>query len=218
MKYTIVIFIFVLFLNSCIKKECQIAGSYYQFEIPATLTPAKDTFQVGDTIEFTSSFSDELYERITDHVYKLENIKFYPETAIYRIDIVGAIEDFAEFEIVLDTIYDYNFFDYSSGARTLVGEFLYDNHAYTLGFKIIPKQRGLFFFRHGLGIGSYGENQEFDGKCSNVKIDGVVKLNDGVDNNIEMLNDSPDSHYNDWILQKPGERFHDFGGYCFYVK
>lgn len=218
MKYMGIFLMFSVFLNSCIKEKCQIAGGYYEFEIPATLTPAKDTFHIGDTITFISSFSDELYERITNNIYKLESIRFYPETSIHRIDTIGKIDDFSEFEIIIDSIYDYNFFSYSSGAITLVGDFFYNANMYKLDFKIIPKIPGLFFFRHGLGIGSYGENQDFDGKCSNVKIDGAVKLNDGFDNNIEMLNDSPDSHYNEWILAKPQERFYKFGGYCFYVK
>ena len=43
-------------------------------------------------------------------------------------------------------------------------------------------------------------------------------MNDGAENNIHMLLDSPDPRYRDWIMQKPEKRFHQFGGYCFYVK
>ena len=39
-------------------------------------------------------------------------------------------------------------------------------------------------------------------------------MNDGAENNIHMLLDSPDPHYRDWIMQKPEKRFHQFGGYC----
>ena len=62
------------------------------------------------------------------------------------------------------------------------------------------------------------QSQEFEGKCQRIEIGSAVKLNEGTDNNIDMLNDSPDPHYNDWMLQKPEQRFHRFGGYCFYVK
>ena len=62
-----------------------------------------------------------------------------------------------------------------------------------------------------------GQNQSFDGKCSGKDIEGISNLNNGADNNIELLLDSPDPNFNSWILEKPYQRFHKFGGYCFYV-
>jgi len=76
----------------------------------------------------------------------------------------------------------------------------------------------LYHFSHFSAIIGIGENQEFEGKCSNLTNDVAMNLNDGADNNINMLSSSPDPHYNDWILQKPEQRFYKFGGYCFYVK
>jgi len=219
MKYSIIFPLFSILLNSCIKEECQINGGYYEFEIPATLTPAKDTFQIGDTITIISSFSDEVYERKTDKYYKLENFRFYPELRIREISVSPANEAaVSNFEVLIDTATNFHRIDYSTGEVGYIGEYSYSNSRYELEYKLIPKASGFYHFSHLSVVFGLGENQSFEGKCSNLKDDAAVKLNDGADNNIELLHDSPDPHYNDWILQKPEDRFHKFGGYCFYVR
>jgi hypothetical protein len=222
MKYFIPsLLLSMLFIfSSCVKKKCRIDGAY-NFEIPVTLSPAKDTFNIGDTITIISTFPDEVYERKTDRTYKLIDFKFFPETSINKIDTVGQIDDFSEFDAIVTPTYNYSFFNYSDGGTTLVGEYNYSNNQYNLEYKIIPKIKGLYFLRHASSIVVLGDMQDFDGKCS--RIDVHVKMtmnnnNNNNSNNIHMLNDSPDSHFNDCILQKPQQRFHDGGGYCFYVK
>lgn len=203
---------------SCTKKECQIDGSVYHFEIPVTLSPAQDTFRIGDTISIVSTFSDEVYERQTDRKYKLVNFDFFPETSIYKIDTVGTLSSFSKFYVIVSRTYNYKLFNYSSGSETLVVEYNYNNGIYDLKYKIIPQQTGLYLLRHGSSIFGLGDTQEFDGKCTNLKSEVYVNMNEGVDNNVEMLADSPDPNYTDIVLAKPSERFHKFGGYVFYVK
>ncbi|HQW11390.1 MAG TPA: hypothetical protein PK076_08850 [Saprospiraceae bacterium] len=53
-------------LLSC-HKECNEFGDY-DFELPATLSPAKDTFRIGDTITITSVFSVLVYDRTTKRI------------------------------------------------------------------------------------------------------------------------------------------------------
>ncbi len=218
MKYSIIYLILALLFDACVKEECQIAGGLYVFEIPATLVPAEDTFAIGDTITITSSFCDEVFERKTGKKYKLKNLKFYPGTYIYKIDTNNVGNDGLKFfNIILDTIYNYNLYQYSSGSIGLFGQYNYFNNIYKLEYKLIPSVKGSFLLNQGSSL-LLDKNQTFEGKCSNINIDGFVKLNEGAENNIHMLLDSPDPHYRDWIMQKPEERFHKFGGYCFYVK
>jgi hypothetical protein len=218
MKYLIIFSTISLLFNSCIKEKCQINGGHYEFEIPATLTPAKDTFQVGDTITIVSSFPDEVYERKTDKTYKLENFSFYPGTEIVKIDSSVAIPAIVNyFDLLIDTAQDYHLQVFSSGTHGIIGQYQYINNNYSLNFKIIAKRSGLFYMEQGVAL-NLAPNQDFEGKCSNLRNDAAVILNGGADNNIEMLKYSPDPHYNDWILQKPEDRFYKFGGYCFYVR
>ena len=99
----------------------------------------------------------------------------------------------------------------------MTGEYLYTNNTYSLEFKIIPTQPGLYFLEQAVRM-RLSPNQSFDNKCSNVQLDGgEVNLNGEDDNNIDFLSRSPDEHYNYWVLLKPEERFYQFGGYVFYV-
>ena len=95
-----------------IPNDCEIVGDY-EFVLPATLTPAKDTFQIGDTINVVSRFSDSLYERKTDQVYQAEDFKWSPLTYIYRLDTINGQSDFSRFDFILNVEYDYTIFNYS---------------------------------------------------------------------------------------------------------
>lgn len=219
MRYFIIAFIGIPLFLSC-HKECNDLVNY-DFVLPATLSPTKDTFKIGDTIDISSEFSDMVFDRATNKTYKLENWKFYPETTIVRIDDTTVVTDnLSEFSYFIDPIYNYKLFSYSDGGKSLVGQYNYQNNAYKLEYKLIPNQRGLYFLRHTTDLYNLGKKQDFEGRCPKGRagLDGYVNLNGGADNNINMLSSSPDPHYNDWILQKPEERFHKFGGYCFYVQ
>lgn len=217
MKYFIILLVSSLYLNSCIREECQFNGQY-EFEVPATLSPARDTFHIGDTISIVSSFGDMVYERKTDMVYKLENFRFYPSTAMKKIDSSSTVTNVTNyFELLIGESQNYHFIEYSNGDQGVFGQYLYSDNKYSLEFKLIAKSTGLFYMEQGVNPFIIPD-QEFEGKCNNKGVDGAVKLNGGTDNNIDMLHDSPDPHYNTWILIKPEERFHKFGGYCFYVK
>ncbi|MAN04799.1 MAG: hypothetical protein CMI35_17095 [Owenweeksia sp.] len=203
---------------------CDVEGGY-QFEIPATLSPALDTFHIGDTISIENDFSDQVYDRQTQQTYSLENFEFYPGTAIIRIDTLSkwgkaslnyALDDF---QLIIPEQYNYEIFTFGDGSKIATGEFLYANSRYSLQLKLIPQESGLFIISHGIGLGSQNsdDRQEFEGKCKDVSISGIAKLNGGSDNNISFLNNSPDPHWNDWVLQKPNERYHHSGAYTFYV-
>ncbi len=218
MKNVFVFFgIAILFLSTCVPKKCQFPAAY-EFEIPVSLSPAKDTFRIGDTISIVSNFLDQVYERKTDKWYTLEDFRFYPEMIIREIS--NEVTDEAgilKFNILVDTLYDFSQFNYSDGAVGYIGDYTYDGENYSLEYKIIPKEIGLFVFSHFLAIYGLGEDQEFDGKCARKLVDAIVNINEDSDNNIELLEDSPDPHFNEWILAKPKQRFYDFGGYAFVV-
>lgn len=217
-NYLIILSLGYIISTGCTKEECRVRGGNYEFVLPLTLSPQKDTFSIGDTITINSNFPNLIHERITimDHV--LDNFLFFPQSRMRRIDTIGAIDNFSEFEVIVSDDFYNEFSIFSSGAKALRLEYNYIDQEYVLNFKLIPKKKGLFYFTFSSLVDQLGSDQDFAGKCPKVEIGAVLNLNDGNDNNISFMNDSPDPHYNDWILLKPDDRFHKFGGYCFYVK
>jgi len=222
MRTLIILFPFLLLLCwGCPREECRDAdfGGAYQFVIPATLSPERDTFRVGDTIHISSVFSDEVYERQTQEYYKLENWRFYPTTRLDKIDKVDSnfVQDgLANFKFIIPVQYDYDRFVDITGGIALLGEYLYQDNEYSLGFKLIPQQPGLYYFTQFAAQG-IDDDQDFPGRCPRVTSETNVELNGGADNNVEFLQNSPDVYYNERILARPQDNFHDAGGYCFYV-
>jgi hypothetical protein len=168
-------------------------------------------------MSISSIFEDVVYERASEQWYTLQDINFFPETAVFRIDTLDVLDSFSEFDIIVPEQYDYYLFQYSDGGRTLIGEYNYENNTYSLEYQLVPKKKGLYCFGQGTGISVLGEGQEFEGQCCKQKtIYTYCKVNDGGDNNVDFLLQSPDST-NHRIWEKRDTKFHAAGGYCFYV-
>ena len=205
-------------LTACDKKNCPTEGEGYVFELPVNLSPAKDTFAIGDTITIISQFSNSVYEQKTEQNYLLEDFLFYPILEMTRIDTFPSsfsIEDF--FDVILIPSSSYSLQTFSDNSQVLLGQYSNQGNSYIIEYQLVTKTSGLFILRQGHDLSKTPE-QDFDGKCKNQGIDVVAILNGGGDNNIHMLLDSPDPHFNEWILIDPDFRFHDVGGYCFYVR
>lgn len=198
-------------------KNCEAPyGTTYLFELPVSLTPAQDTFHVGDTIAIVSSFSNRMYEKDLDQFFTIENWQFFPASKLFEISSNPARSAMLDFNVILDSLYDYDYFYYSNNEVDLYGEYLNQSNTYELKYKLVPLKSGVYHFRHLVDL-DFNRSQTFIGKCKNERVDAFVSMNNGADNNIDYLSLSPDPHYNTWILIKPEERFHKFGGYCFVV-
>lgn len=197
--------------------RCDFKGTH-DFLIPSTLAPALDTFSVGDTIFFSSIFDDEVYDRGLEEHVVLSDFKFNPGIFLWRLDTVDQVRALNDFLILFDNQYDYKVRRGESGDY-IRSEYLYRNGTYQLEFSIIPRKKGFYLFNYTLAL-HLNPAQKFEGMCPNLRgwLDSYSDLNDTADNNIEYLELSPNSHYNDWILQKPEDRFYSKGGYCFFVK
>ena len=209
--------VFVFLAAGCGEKCIDNASTGYLFELPVSLTPAQDTFRVGDTITIESVFSDQVLERNLQQRFPLIDWKFYPGTFIYKIDHNPAKDGLPFFEVLLAEAPNYHLRQYSGGTSGLSGQYEYREGKYFLKFKLIPHTAGIYFMEQGSALYPLNEWQDFPGRCKNSSSEAFVNMNNGADNNIDYLALSPDPHYNDWILIKPEDRFHKFGGYCFVV-
>ena len=124
--------------GSCIREECQVPNGGYLFEIPVTLSPAKDTFRVGDTLSIVSEFSDDVFELNTARTYKLQDFIFDPGTGINKIDEKNSVSNISDnFDFWAPEGADYNLsYLGSEGGQYAVGQYVYENGHYRLEFKL----------------------------------------------------------------------------------
>lgn len=189
-----------------------------RFQLLASITPYSEVYVVGDTITIQSKFSKNILEVNLNKTYDMEGVKWYPLTRIANIDTLGIVRSHTKenFEFISNSLYNYYCFTFSSdNSSVLTGELNYQNDSFDLEVKLITQTPGLYYLGHGSTL--FNDDQDFPGNCRQVGIEGYTLMNDGMDNNIHLLQESPEPHYNTWILQKPDERFHRGGGYCFRV-
>jgi len=150
MKYYFTLFVWILFY-SCTPKECQI--STHDFVIPATFSPAKDSFSIGDTISIVSEFSNEVFDKGTNRNYILDNFKFFPGSNVTEISDTNSNNGaYAYFDVIVDSVYNFNQFNYSTGRISYFGEYNSDSDSYSIKYLIIPKKKGLFFWFSSIAL------------------------------------------------------------------
>lgn len=101
----------------------------YDFEIPATLSPAQASFRIGDTIRIRSHFFEEVKERRSQNIFLLEDFEFYPLSTVARIDTLPAnfATIWSHFDVLVDSSRIIENLQSSVGLR-----YLYENDHYTL--------------------------------------------------------------------------------------
>jgi hypothetical protein len=215
-NFTILSIAISLLVGACIRKECRDIPGGYEFEIPVTLSPARDTFKVGDTIFVSSEFDNRVFERKTQKEYPLEDWSFHPVMDIHKIDTAPFVNGIPYFDFIVPDSMDYRAFVFSDGWTSFTGQYSYMANRYTLRYQVIPNSSGLFCL-YQASAQTLNDRQDFSGKCSGISSNTVVVLNSNAVNNIEFLSESPDSFISEWIPERPMERFYNSGGYCFYV-
>ena len=91
----------ILQYSSC--KQDEYCEQEYTFSIPNTISPALDTFHVGDTLWFTSMISVEMVEKNTGESYDVNNLNFPIAIRFTRLDteeFVHSINAFDYYNIV----------------------------------------------------------------------------------------------------------------------
>jgi hypothetical protein len=220
----IIAFTGLISLASCGKKDCE---NEFSWEIPAVFSPAKDTFNIGDTISISSIFNDRVYEQFRGEEYKLIDYNFYPKCSLIQIDSVPPPEqvsgDLSEYaSLIVDSIYTFYLNNDYSGIEVALGEYTHWDNMYRLEFKLVLKRKGVYLFNFNTNVHdpTFG-GQDFEGKCTNSDVFSNVVLNNRDSNNVQMLYDAYKAYpngYVEWVLRDVQDHFHNKGGYVFYVK
>lgn len=129
-----------------------------KFEIPLTVTPIKDTINIGDTLTLETNFPDSVKEVKSGRYYKLQNFDFkttisflkLTSTSLFLAEQPGNTSDYAivPLEGTIKNISE-SFADLA---------FKYSNGIYSAKVLLIPKAKGafnIFIFSKYAGKNSY---------------------------------------------------------------
>lgn len=215
MKNKLAILTILLYLCSCGKK-CEEGGvTNHLFDLPFSIAPVQQYYNVGDTIVIESTFSDNIPNPHYGKPFKVEDFDFKTNMRLVNLqsETMPAISYKSPNIITLsgNTIYN----------NILTVDYLDINiqHSYTSGtyqyrsLFIVDKPGKYIFFITSDHNGSNRTDVNLT-ECISETIEIKFNTNDRQDNNYSMLSNATDPHYAEWTR----EEFDNAGGYCFEVK
>lgn len=207
----------------CDRSECP---RYIQ--IPAAFIPSKADFHVGDTVTIVSKFHRKQVQAFDSEEREIGYIdgsgfNWQPATVIFRTDTTdqaGVTTVHKYFKFIDNPEYDYGLRVVSEDLSIYEGKYNYDNDTFDLSFKFIVNKAGTYLLRQGSASGKI-EDLDLSRNCSDMNIVDVWVNMNSIEtypgNNIQLLAESPDPHYNTGMLANPETQFYHLGGYCFKV-
>lgn len=203
MKYIIIFIIYIL--SSCgetdtekFKRLCPQDFKYsanHYLKVPVQITPHQLTYSVGDTITFSTIFSDSIYDLSTEQTYLIREFPFIPSSSLYRFYNGTEWESgYRINEWIVDSIYNAKYVGSNEYGDHIKAYTLYDDGFYTFSIKVVLNKKGRYIFKmtdkyqdHDAG-GSPELNEEadditFEGKCpfSNYYICTVIEGEDHIE-------------------------------------
>ena len=206
-----------MFNTSCIKHEQKPCPT--DFRVYGEVTPYDSVYKIGDTLTLKCDYHYMVYEINTKNYYNLKGVSNIEASLwIYNLDTIceeldSRITDFID--IIPNNDFNYYTQTFSSGHIALYSNIILDGDTFRNEVKVVFKYKGLFMLTYGSS--SIENKYNFEGKCSSRGFNLFTRLNPGMDNNIELLAQSPDSHFNDWLLKQHTDRFYD-GGFAYKVE
>lgn len=188
------------------------SGTGYEFEIPFTISPANDTFVIGDTITIESNFGDSLYSYVSNKNYQIGDFDFLisiyfhdqnidPLIGTWKYDVIPVIGTTTE--------------DSSSFGKQFFMKHEYKNNTHRYKVKIIMKDTGYFHFSPGSFIDEYRLDQlgQHITNCEQERVH-LTYFTNGGNGNFYMKKFAKDHNVREW---KDSDLFKS-GFYFFYIK
>jgi len=199
------IVLLVAFSISCEKaEECP-----RDFLMYGAVSPYQVKYTIGDTIELMIDVEKDVLEKELSKYYDLSSVKMQCLFMIYDLnntnDILYKVTDYVD-GIKEDTLYNQYLHNFSSGSQIVFSSLLYNDGRFKNKIRFIPKDTGLFMLTYGAFL--MEDKQYFQGKCNRVDTYLSTRLNKDKDNNIELLNESPNQKFAN-SMRNPPENFYE---------
>jgi hypothetical protein len=180
-KLTPIVYVLLLFIliggsgSSC-KKEVPREQVRFDFLVPITITPLKDTISVGEELTFSTLFSDSVYDMKSAKRYYLPDFNWRPMIFIAKL---VAPEKYLSAQPSAGSKFEYmnvvgSFTRANDIAATM--NYVYENNQYKLTVKIKAKEKGVFnvTFANDFLPGQVKLPQEFAPSMSGITYDPVI--------------------------------------------
>ncbi|HFA49683.1 MAG TPA: hypothetical protein ENJ95_11790 [Bacteroidetes bacterium] len=201
----------LFFLTAC--ESCDPPPSYcervFQFDIPFSLSPEKDTFLIGDTIWVESEYEKMLLDKNSGDYIDIGKFDFRVKTGVIRIDTLGYDSNPDNFE-VLDIIGKFEVQPLGQNLSIIHIVYEDDNTGRSVKAGIILNATGIFHVSFTNIRPDIEDDIHLIESSCNQKISLSYNLNEGRENNYYL------EEYDE--NEVPSEEdFRAFGGYNFVV-
>ena len=174
--YVLLLFILIGGSGSSCKKEVPREPLWFDFLIPITVAPLKDTISVGEELTFSTLFSDSVYDMKSAKRYYLPDFNWRPMIFIAKLvapEKALSAQPYAgsKFEYINEVG---GFTRANDIAATM--KYVYENNQYKVTVKIKAKEKGVFsiVFSNDFGPGEVKLPQEFAPSMSGITYDPVI--------------------------------------------
>jgi len=172
----LLLFILIGGSGSSCKKEVPREPLWFDFLIPITVAPLKDTISVGEELTFSTLFSDSVYDMKSAKRYYLPNFNWRPMILIKKLVVP---EKALSAQLFAGSKFEYinvvgSLIIVADVAATM--KYVYENNQYKLTVKIKPKEKGVFSvsFGNDFNPNSVKLPQEFAPSMSGITYDPVI--------------------------------------------
>ncbi len=189
-----------------------------EFQVPGKSIPYSKSYHLGDTLTLQSFYHYMIYEKNTNKYYNMKKLDIKAGLMINSLDTLDGShnQDLSRYVYVIpNNNYKYNIQFYSDGSSVLVSNILIDRDTFRNEIKIVFNKKGSYLLTYGPS--SLMNKMDFEGKGRCTDFNLFTIMNAGLDNNIDLLKESPDEHFNTWILQKPEDRFYRGASFAYRV-
>jgi hypothetical protein len=174
--YVLLLFIIIGGSGSSCKKEVPREQVRFDFLIPITIMPLKDTISVGEELTFSTLFSDSVYDMTSAKRYYLPDFNWMPLIFIRKLvapekNLSGQLSAGSKFEYI-NVVGSFTRVD-NIGANM---KYIYENNQYKISVKIKPKEPGIYSidFTNDFGAGQIKLPQEFAPSSPSVTKEPVI--------------------------------------------
>ena len=203
MKSIIILAAFAILLGlGCIdrdaeefRKSCpyELAYSGHYLRVPITITPNKASYQIGDTVQITTIFTDSIHDLGTGQMFKIEDFPFKPLALLYRYH--NGLEWDAGFRVNrvrVDSIYQPIYRASTNYADHITSRTLYEGGMYSFEIEVVLNESGKYIllftdlYQEHIGSGNPELNAEadaitFEGQCPTLRY-YICSIIEGEDN------------------------------------